>query len=575
MSAVATRAAVIAAALDAARATTSRTAKIAAIADALASTNDDDLRTAVRLCVGEPLPPDDARTLGVGWRLVSAALGASAPADDLGDVARRLGDLGDAAGEVLARRAAEAPGVTLAEVGALFEALADASRGHKAQLLTSFFARATPLEAKYVVKALLGEVRTGALLGTVLAAIAKAFDAPLDDVRRAHAVVADAAETASLARAKTLHTARVRAGEPVLPMLATPIEASKAPIDWQRVVVEDKLDGVRAQLHVAGGRVAIFSRGHGNVARSFPDVARSVATSNDAILDGEILAVDADGGPRPFQSLQARLGRTDPQRTLLDEVPAAFVAYDVLLVGDEVLVDRPWSERREALERAAPSLGVRVNPYERVTSEAEVDAAFERARGRGHEGLMLKRDDARYEAGARGAAWLKVKRAGATLDVVVTAVEQGHGKRAGVLSDYTFAVKSGDALVDVGKAYSGLTDAEIAELGARFARTTLEERGGWRRVEPTVVLEVAFDGVQRSTRHASGFALRFPRIARVRDDKAPEEIDSLEAVERILAAQVKSGHREDRPAKRATRTRAKTAQVDDRQMSLFDPPPKK
>jgi DNA ligase-1 len=249
-----------------------------------------------------------------------------------------------------------------------------------------------------------------------------------------------------------------------------------------------------------------------------------------------------------------------------------FVAFDALFVDGESLIDRAWSERRATLDEIAPRLGVRVNPIERVADEAALAAAFERARARGHEGVMVKRVDARYDAGARGAAWLKVKRPGATLDVVVTAVEQGHGKRAGMISDYTFAVRRDDALVDVGKAYSGLTDAEIAELGARFEATTIEQRGGWRRVEPLVVLEVAFDGVQRSTRHESGFALRFPRIARVRNDKTPEEIDTLEAVERILASQVESGHREDtapRTRTRAPRTRAKAT---DEQLGLFDPP---
>ncbi len=566
----------VALALDTARATASRNAKIAAIAEALVASaegGERDLRTAVRLCIGEPFPPADARTTGVGWRLVAATLEAATGATDLSDVARRLGDLGDAAAEILARREDARPGVTLTEIAELFDALASASsRGRKAQLLTELFARATPREAAYVVKTLLGEVRTGALLGTVLAAIAKAWGADLDLVRRAHAVVADAAETAVLARAGQLQSARIVAGSPVLPMLATPIEASKAPIDWERVVVEDKLDGIRAQLHLAGGHVAIFGRGQGNVAHSFPEIERALAgASDDVVLDGEILAVAQDGGPRPFQALQARLGRTSPEMTLLEDVPVAFVAYDALFVAGASLVEKPWSERRVLLEEIAARLGLRVNPVERVTSEADLDAAYDRARGRGHEGVMLKRVDAPYEAGSRGAAWLKVKRAAATLDVVVTAVEQGHGKRAGVISDYTFAVSSGDALVDVGKAYSGLTDAEIAELGARFEATTIEVNGGYRRVEPLVVLEVAFDGVQRSTRHASGFALRFPRIARIRSDKTAEQIDTIETVERILASQVDSGHREDNAVTK-TKTRPKKARKpapDDRQLGLF------
>jgi len=396
-------------ALDLARATSSRNAKIDALAGALAHAaqgGDDDLRAAVRLCMGEAFAPADARTTGVGWRLVASSLEAASGATDVADVSRRLGDLGDAVEEILARRSAERAGISFADVVALFDALAKApSRGRRAQLLTSMYARATPREAKYVTKTLLGEVRTGALLGTVLAAIAKAWSIDLDTVRRAHAVVADAAETAVMAHAGRLERAVVVAGSPVLPMLATPAEASKAPIEWDRVVVEDKLDGVRAQLHVAGGHVAIFGRGQGNIAHSFPDIVRNVAgASLDVVLDGEIIAVAPDGRPRPFQSLQARLGRASPEPALLDEVPAAFVAFDALLVADDSLIDRTWSERRLALETVCTKLDLRANPVDRVASEADLAAAFERARARGHEGLMVKRVDAPYEAGARGAA---------------------------------------------------------------------------------------------------------------------------------------------------------------------------
>lgn len=258
---------------------------------------------------------------------------------------------------------------------------------------------------------------------------------------------------------------------------------------------------------------------------------------------------------RPFQALQARLGRTAPDAATRGRVPVAYVAFDVLYDG-ESLLERPWLERRARLQRLldeapppeAPSR-LLLNPVTPLEPSRPVgpqlDALFAASRARGNEGLMLKRTDARYEAGRRGAAWRKVKRALATLDVVVTRAERGHGKRAGVLSDYTFAVWKGPALVEIGKAYSGLTDAELAALTSRLEALTLRRAGPYHLVKPELVLEVAFDGVQRSRRHDSGFALRFPRIVRLRDDKRPEDADRLEAARALFEAQVKSGHREE------------------------------
>ena len=299
--------------------------------------------------------------------------------------------------------------------------------------------------------------------------------------------------------------------------------------------------------------------------------------ARDLVLDGEILAVAPDGRSRPFQALQVRLNRKTPTRELLDQVPVCFVAFDVLVDDGRVLVDRPWTERRAALEAIARELGPKpafaIGEARVVETEEALDAAFDLARKNGNEGLVLKRMDAPYEAGKRGQSWIKVKKATATLDVAVTAVEQGHGKRAGVLSDYTFAVwrVAHEALVDVGKAYSGLTDAEIEKLSRHFEERTIEARGAWRKVTPDVVLEVGFDGIQRSERHASGFALRFPRILRVRDDKTIDECDTLETVEALFAAQVESGHREEPLAAPDAPTPPPRAQP--RQLGLFDKKP--
>ncbi|HSQ62410.1 MAG TPA: ATP-dependent DNA ligase, partial [Polyangiaceae bacterium] len=492
---------------------------------------------------------------------------------------RRLGDLGDAAEELIARGPAQPAGnpLDLADVAELVVGLrADSSRAQRGARLASFLGRASAIEAKYLVKALGGELRIGAAPGVVLLAVAEAFGATTDDVRRAYGVLADLALVAVLASEKRLSEARVSAGSPLAFMLATPIETVKTPIDWPRLAAEEKLDGVRAQVHVHGGVVSIFGRGLERVTDSFPEVSAAVSgAAGDVVLDGEILAVSADGRARPFQALQMRLNRKAPSAELRALVPVRFVAFDLLVHGDAVLVDEPWEKRRAALDAFARSLGAReafvLNEAFDVEGPAALDAAFERARKNGNEGLVLKRRDAPYDAGRRGQSWLKVKKATATLDVVVTAAEQGHGKRAGVLSDYTFAVWKADALVDVGKAYSGLTDPEIDALSRHFTERTIELRGGWRKVAPDTVLEVGFDGIQRSDRHDGGFALRFPRILRVRDEKRPDEADTLETVEALFTAQVGSGHREE-PIDAPKPARKKRAPVP--QLSLFNEDPK-
>jgi len=263
------------------------------------------------------------------------------------------------------------------------------------------------------------------------------------------------------------------------------------------------------------------------------------ALPGEFILDGEILAWRGER-PLPFTELQKRLGRKQPDMWLLQDIPARFVAFDLLYVDGELLFDQALSERRERLEqlfgRNAAS-EVQLAPARRIAGAAELEGAFEAALRRGHEGVMVKDEQSAYRPGQRGRSWFKLKRPLATLDVVVTAVEYGHGRRKGWLSDYTFAVRDRERLVNIGKAYSGLTDAEIREYTEYFREHTIEEHGFSRTVEPTVVIEVAFNNMQRSKRHASGYALRFPRIVRLRPDKSAEEIDTLARVEEIYSRQ--------------------------------------
>jgi DNA ligase-1 len=358
-----------------------------------------------------------------------------------------------------------------------------------------------------------------------------------------------------------LNEATLSIGRPVAYMLATPLESIASPLVAADFILEDKIDGVRAQIHKRDD-VRIFARGLEDVTRAFPEIVEAFRdVEGHVALDGELVSFATSGRPRPFQALQRRLQRVSPTKEQIAETPVTFVAYDLLADdgGDRLALS--WEDRRALLEMFAndrsPKNSFVINPYESAISkndetlEITVDRAFNCARQRGHEGVVLKRIDAPYEAGRRGQSWIKVKKAFATLDVIVTAVEAGHGKRAGTLSDYTFGVWRGDEIVNVGKAYSGLTDAEIETMSKRFVLSTLERFGGVRLVKPEVVIEVAFDGLQRSTRHKSGFALRFPRIVRIRDDKKPEDADRIEGVEALFRQQVESGHREDPPPEEA------------------------
>jgi DNA ligase-1 len=337
-------------------------------------------------------------------------------------------------------------------------------------------------------------------------------------------------------------------------MLATAAESVEdvARTMPEEFYVEDKFDGIRGQAHVQAGRVALYTRTLDEVTHRFPELVEPLKRlPSDAVLDGEIVPVRGEA-ILPFLELQKRLGRKTVSEELLAGVPVAFVAYDLLYASGRVLTEAPLAERRAALEALVKDEAdavVRLSRAQRVGDVSLLDEEFDAARARGNEGLMIKDPRSSYKPGKRGREWLKLKRALATLDVVVTSVEVGHGKRRHLLSDYTFAVRRSEEdpeLLNIGKAYSGLTDVELAELTEWFRAHTLQEfaHGRVRVVEPKIVLEVTFDRVQESKRHKGGYALRFPRILRLREDKTPEEIDTLEAVRKL----VQEGAGEGEPA---------------------------
>jgi DNA ligase-1 len=532
-------------------ASTTRTSeKTALLADYLRTLGDDDLPIAAVFLTGRPFAEADQRATGLGWAAIASAVTTRAGVDRaaLGEAYDRSSDLGRAVQDVLAAAGHDPPpevSPTLGEVAATYAAIEAASGPtRKGALFSTLLARTDPLSAKYLVKVLGGDLRIGLREGLVEAAIARAFDHDLDAVKWAGMLTGDVGRTALLARDGRLDEAALGLFHPIKFMLASPAEDADEILTrlGSPVWVEDKYDGVRSQLHRAGEEVRLYSRDLHDVSGQFPEVVAGARTLDwDGILDGEILAY-RDGVVLPFISLQNRLGRKNPGEAIQTEVPVIFVAFDLLGLGPrgglvEPLLRVPLAERRRRLEALGLPLAdeggrFALSNLVRVDDADGLESAFAGARARRNEGLMVKDPDSAYSPGRRGYGWLKMKKALATIDCVVVGVEVGHGKRHGVLSDYTFAVRdeAGDRLVTIGKAYSGLTDAEIAEMTAWFEAHTLQRFGRYRLVEPSVVVEVAFDVIVRSTRHQSGFSLRFPRIARLRPDKPVAEIDTLATV---------------------------------------------
>jgi DNA ligase-1 len=615
---------------------------------------------------GQPFPEADPRKLNAGGALLTRVLKQISGCTDAALTAayRRHGDLGAAAFDLLTAAKEQKPTLTLDEVAATFDAMAAARvTTMRAAQVERLLRQATALEAKYLLKLMLGDMRIGVKQSLIEEAIAVAAGADVVAVRHAVMLEADLSQAVGMAFAGTLAEARMRLFHPLGFMLASPVEtpeeaiarftektvkvekpkkkklsrrkkkdleASEEFVDLGRVqgiepedaaevglvedvaaevvaaqpgsenpearhsalvveaFLEDKYDGMRAQVHCGDpaqpGRVAIYSRNREDITQSFPEIEEAFRDvkeplSGPLILDGELLGWDlVESKALPFSVLGQRIGRKRVDNRMRRQVPVVFVIFDLLFQDGELLLPLPLRERRARLESVVARLSAKtvspiecnervdaaqaglfaafeetkeppiqrlmLSPAKLVESAEAIDRAYADARARANEGVMLKAAGSAYLPGRRGLAWVKLKRELATLDVVITGAEFGHGRRAGLLSDYTFAVRGGGdggELLNVGKAYSGVTDAEIAELTEWLKAHTLEDYGHFRTVEPLRVIEVSFNNIMRSDRHASGFALRFPRILRIRDDKPLGEIDTLERVEEIYQLQPDKG----------------------------------
>lgn len=529
---------------EAVAAATGRLAKGARLAEYLRSLENDDLRRAATWLTGQPFGPTDGRSAQTGWAVLRRALGTAAGLreDEVRAISRRCNDAGLAAREMMAGH----PATTerdLAAVEKLFDALAAARGPLKKQAVLEEFLRACrAVEASYVVRILTGDLRIGLKEGLLEEAMIEAFGVGADEVRSAGMLLGDMGALAVAAKEGTLDRVGLRIFHPVKCMLAGAEPDGEAV--WARLAgphgavwVEDKYDGIRAQVHVADGRCEIFSRDLRRITAQFPEIAEAAARlPGSVVLDGEILASMA-GRRLTFFDLQKRLNRREADLFLSEDVPVEFVAFDLLGREGDTLLQLPWRARRAVLEELLLVKPLSVAAVARVESAAAVEEAFRAARARGNEGLVGKDPESAYTPGRRGLAWVKLKKEFATLDVVVTGVEYGHGRRREVLSDYTFAVRDeeGGALLTIGKAYSGLTDREIAELTPWFLQRVRRVKGRLHEVEPELVIEVAFDSIQPSARHASGLALRFPRIKGLRKDKTAGEIDTLQGARKLVS----------------------------------------
>lgn len=632
-------------------ATSSRLKKRAAIAAAIAQVHasapaSDNSALFALYLAGTPFAESDSRKLNAGGALLTkAVLAVSGATDAALTVAYRLhGDLGAAAFDLLTNQPEKTATLTLTHLREAFAAIATArTTAIRAALVEDLLRRATPIEAKYLIKLILGDMRIGvkqSLVEEAIAAAASTPSTPISPAQVRHAVMleADLGSAVQRAFAGTLAEARMRLFHPLGFMLASPVDSPEEAIErftkgsdsetdadsdpdaetHIAAFLEDKYDGMRAQVHCGDpdhpGRVAIYSRNREDVTESFPEIAEAFAHVDPAsdgplIFDGEILgwnfalrspadkarvphpsqpnrdgwdATDLNPPPEPhalpFAVLGQRIGRKRVSNEWRTRIPVVFMAFDILYADSELTLSLPLSERRNRLEAVIERLVDRtvsplelappqpaqsklfastmsdqrtaallprlmLSPSRLVESAEDIDHAYAAARARANEGVMIKAANSTYQPGRRGLAWVKLKRELASLDVVITGAEYGHGKRAGLLSDYTFAVRGPDflrtgELLNVGKAYSGVTDVEIAELTELLKAHTLEDQGHFRTVEPLIILEVAFNNIMRSTRHASGFALRFPRILRLRPDKPLTEIDTVDRVEEIYQSQV-------------------------------------
>ncbi|KOX91556.1 DNA ligase [Haloarcula rubripromontorii] len=534
------------------------TAITEAVTDLFADAGSD-LSTLARFVQGRVFPAYESRTLDIGPRLcyeaIARAAGQNISADDVEERLADMGeigavaasyDLGGQQGLAAFGAGGGSDALTVAELDAELRELAavdgSGSQGTKVDILFGLFSRCSPTEAGYLARLVLSEMRIGVGEGTVRDAVAAAFDVPVEAVEQAVQVSNDYGTVAEVAREEGeagLDTITLEVGRPVQAMLAQAGTVAGALEDWDRAAVEWKYDGARVQVHFDGADARLFSRNMEEVTDPLPEVVEAVESALDvpAILDGEVVAVDGDGDPLPFQEVLRRFRRKHDVAAAREDVAVRLHAFDCLHADGEDLLDAPLETRHDRLESLFPDGSDAVSEMWLSGDSEEIEDLEAAALDAGQEGIMLKDPTATYSPGKRGKHWRKRKPDVETLDCVVTGAEWGEGRRANVLGSFELSVRTDDGYATVGNVATGITDAELDDLTERFEAHIRSEDGRDVTVDPAIVFEAGYEEIQASQSYDSGYALRFPRFISVREDKTPDDADSLERVERLAASQ--------------------------------------
>jgi DNA ligase-1 len=544
----------------------SKNKKIDILSKYLAKLSEDSLPIAARFLGGRIFPKGSALSLNLGFTTILNSLCeiAELTTTEIQQIYLKYGDLGKL-GEYAISKKHTVPlfqqhekqdTLTISYVFSILKKIADiegaGSNKDKKKNLAGLLISCSPLEGKYLIKIMNGELRIGLVEGLVELALAKAFDSSIKDIREAMLLSGDIGNVSLLAKNKTLNSIKVRPLSPLSFMLADVMFTAEEVINYygKSLICEYKYDGIRVQLHKFRDTIKMFSRKLEDIAFAFPEIVEAFKNeslnslyfkSSDFILDGEIIGFK-NSKPLHFQELQKRLRRKKLTDKFAELVPVIYVVYDIMYLEGEQLIKQPLSKRKEILSKIQFRQPLLNSTYILTDSIVKIVDLFNQSKEMGHEGLVIKDPSSQYHPGKRGRHWIKLKKELDTIDAVIVIAEYGHGKRAGVLSDYTFAVKDSsngrNNLKVIGKAYSGLTDREIYEMTDRLRLATIKNEGYRLLVRPEIILEVAFDSIQKSNRHNSGFSLRFPRIKSIRTDKSLAEVDSLQKVIQIYEKQV-------------------------------------
>ncbi|WP_048055182.1 ATP-dependent DNA ligase [Thermococcus onnurineus] len=537
--------------------TTLKTLKTKFVADFLKKTPDELLEVVPYLILGKVFPDWDERELGVGEKLLIKAVSMATGVQEreIENSVKDTGDLGESVALALKKKKQKSffsQPLTIKRVYQTFikiaEASGEGSQDRKLKYLANIFMDAQPEEGKYIARTVLGMMRTGVAEGILRDAIAEAFKVKAELVERAYMLTSDFGYVAKVAKLEGndgLGKVHIQIGKPIRPMLAQNAASVKEALleMGAEAAFEIKYDGARVQVHKDGDRVVIYSRRLENVTRSIPEVVDAIKASiksEKAIVEGELVAVGEGGRPRPFQYVLRRFRRKYNIEEMIEKIPLELNLFDVLYVDGEPLIDTPFRERRAKLEEIVEE-GEKLKLAQQLVTKKveEAEEFYKKALELGHEGLMAKRLDSVYEPGNRGKKWLKIKPTMEDLDLVIIGAEWGEGRRAHLLGSFLVAAydpHSGE-FVPVGKVGSGFTDEDLVEFTKMLKPLIIGGEGKFVEIEPKVVIQVTYQEIQKSPKYRSGFALRFPRYVALREDKSPEEADTIERIAQLYEFQ--------------------------------------